>query len=464
MASNDGDILQQLYERFRQALQKPVAERFFDEDELTEIFDYAGDINDDYVRAEVLFCGERLYPESDELRVRRAIFYSECMNAPDAFAGYMEDNDIADSGLMWKMAGLLASPPEDSRIDSALSELLDSADILRDEETIRLIKLGQSLGAMEWLMSRENDIRRKSNYLSVALYEYGCLYYEARMWKEAAVRFEELTQLEPFESTYWALYFSSLAFQERFDEAREAFEFASNLETSDPESAVILSTVCEDERLADLRPRVLEILTAALTNDPSYFRTYEAYAKLNVIQGHPSEASIMLNLYSEMEPRSPYAVKLAAQLGLDITANLFSRYITATKGTGFGLEDVLRIAYLLMEQREYEQTMDIVSGYARYSDPSPELISVYTEAAFLNKNYSNVLMVYDTPEAVLEMLGDPLRGSRAALLYYRSLLALGRDPEARDFAAAVRRRMADIIPMLDPLNIMIFRGLMAEMQ
>ena len=38
---------EELYRRFRESLSKPVLERFFDEDELVEIYDYAGDLNDD---------------------------------------------------------------------------------------------------------------------------------------------------------------------------------------------------------------------------------------------------------------------------------------------------------------------------------------------------------------------------------------------------------------------------------
>ena len=37
------DRRKELCERFRQSLTKPVAERFFDEDELGDLFDFAGD-------------------------------------------------------------------------------------------------------------------------------------------------------------------------------------------------------------------------------------------------------------------------------------------------------------------------------------------------------------------------------------------------------------------------------------
>lgn len=73
--SDDENPREELYQRFRESLRRPVSERFFDEDELVEVYDYAGDLNDDYVQMEVLFCGARLYPESQALSERRALLY-----------------------------------------------------------------------------------------------------------------------------------------------------------------------------------------------------------------------------------------------------------------------------------------------------------------------------------------------------------------------------------------------------
>lgn len=58
---------QELYERFKASLSQPVSQRYFDEDELVDLFDYAGDLQDDYVQLETLLCGARLYPESHGL-------------------------------------------------------------------------------------------------------------------------------------------------------------------------------------------------------------------------------------------------------------------------------------------------------------------------------------------------------------------------------------------------------------
>ena len=50
-----------LSRRFRESLSKPITERFFDEDELVEIFDYAGDIDDAYARVLCCLCGDERF-------------------------------------------------------------------------------------------------------------------------------------------------------------------------------------------------------------------------------------------------------------------------------------------------------------------------------------------------------------------------------------------------------------------
>lgn len=47
---NDMNPREELYRRFKESLTHPVLDRFFDEDELVDIYDYAGDMDDDYVQ------------------------------------------------------------------------------------------------------------------------------------------------------------------------------------------------------------------------------------------------------------------------------------------------------------------------------------------------------------------------------------------------------------------------------
>ncbi len=84
----------ELCRRFRSDLAQPESQRFYSEDDLIDIFDYAGDIADDYLRMEALLLGSRLYPDSLELRERRAIFYLYLDQ--NAFKSFLDDNPKMD--------------------------------------------------------------------------------------------------------------------------------------------------------------------------------------------------------------------------------------------------------------------------------------------------------------------------------------------------------------------------------
>ncbi len=151
--SDDENPREELYQRFRESLRRPVSERFFDEDELVEVYDYAGDLNDDYVQMEVLFCGARLYPESQALSERRALLYLDTSiddtDAPSPAAGeYINDNFDTFSPI-FDIVRLETEQPSEPQ--EALEFLLTQYETFNDEEMIRFCDLALDLGQYNWL-------------------------------------------------------------------------------------------------------------------------------------------------------------------------------------------------------------------------------------------------------------------------------------------------------------------------
>ena len=122
---------EELTRRFRADLARPVGERFYSEDDLIDIFDYAGDIADDYLRMEALLLGARLSPDSVELTERRAIFYLYLDRR--AFKAYLEDNPAVDTPL-WQILRLNLLNPGDPAVERVLQSFVDHAGRLTDEE------------------------------------------------------------------------------------------------------------------------------------------------------------------------------------------------------------------------------------------------------------------------------------------------------------------------------------------
>ena len=78
---------QQLLDEFAAALrarhENPGSEPWFSEDDLVDVFDFAGDVGNDYLRAEALMWGARTFPESERLFERRGVFYSDVLSDKD---------------------------------------------------------------------------------------------------------------------------------------------------------------------------------------------------------------------------------------------------------------------------------------------------------------------------------------------------------------------------------------------
>lgn len=213
----------ELLDRFRTSLSLPMAERYFDEDDLIEIFDYAGDLNDDYLRIEALLCGARFYPDSEELLVRRGIFFSQYSD--EARAQFLSHTPT-QGNLILSILKLRNNPPADEEAKSALESLLESHDNLSDEEVIQYVDLCSSLGQYEWLKDNLDSLRKRSQYLNVLIYEMGVIAEMNRDYAFAAQMLEELTDLEPFNSYYWMLLARQYAQLDDTDKALSAIDYS----------------------------------------------------------------------------------------------------------------------------------------------------------------------------------------------------------------------------------------------
>ncbi|MDE6310556.1 MAG: hypothetical protein K2L96_01905 [Muribaculaceae bacterium] len=427
MPEDNEDFRPGLYECFVKALVKPVRERYFEEDELIEIFDYAGDRGDDYVRWEVLFCGERLYPDSDGLRVRRAILYRETMPGTDIAGRYLADNQ--DSGsLLWRIERAVEESTDRAEAERRLDELLISEDRFGDEEIIRIVKLAARTGCYEWLMARADELRARASYLPVLLYESGMAFMDALDYERAAVYVEELTRLCPFESAYWALYSALMVRLKRIPEAREAFEFAAGLEIQDPETAVCLGGAAIDA-MPDLVPVAIEKLEAAVEAEPDYFRSSCTLAGLYVSRGRNRDAERVLRAYAERCPNTRDTVSAAIELHLPCFTDIFETVMIATGGGAFSYGEVLRMVEGLIEDCRYEDALRLTDCYAGLIGENDDLRAMKAECCFRAGDFEGVCGLFAGPEHVMEILNGLAAGPRVAYFYLRSLHETGRAEE-----------------------------------
>ncbi|MCD8386815.1 MAG: hypothetical protein LUD17_07985 [Bacteroidales bacterium] len=283
------DTREELLNRFRDSLGKPLAERFFDEGDLVEIFDYAGDLNDDFLRMEVLMCGARFFPDSEELLERRGIFYSQYSD--EAREQFLAHNP-PDGNLILELLNLRAFPPKPEEARKCLDSLLAANQRMDDEEIIQVVDLASSLSQYSWLKDNLEALRTRNDFTNVLLFETAIAAENAQDFQYSAKLLEELTEIEPFNSYYWMMLSRQYAELDDVDKALNAIDYSLAIK---PDSSV--SLLVKAKLLYALEhpiEEVIDIVRRALEYNPADVDCLRFLASLYNASGHPEQASALL--------------------------------------------------------------------------------------------------------------------------------------------------------------------------
>ena len=226
----------ELLKRFRESLTKPLSERYFDIDDLIEVFDYAGDVNDDYLRIEALMCGARYFPDSEALLERRAIFYSQYSQR--AQNQFLQDNP-SDGNLILDFIALKSENLTAEEAQAAVDRLIDTHPAMNDEEVIQFIDLCSCLNLYPWLKDHFEYLRGKVEYVNVLLYETAIIAEYNKDVEFCTALLEELTQEEPFNSFYWMMLSRQYASSEDWVKAVNAIDYSLAINPDAPQSLLM---------------------------------------------------------------------------------------------------------------------------------------------------------------------------------------------------------------------------------
>ncbi len=305
MSDNNTDERQQLLERFIKEISSGVASVFYDEDELIELYDYASDIGNDYVRFEVLMCGSRLYPSSVALGERKAFFF------------YMEDNEEAaksalavlpDSSVLKQLLSLLVNHVPKNVAAQELDKILASVKEFEDEEVIRLVHTACILGAYSWLTDNYQAILSRCSYPQSFVFE---LMNEANArgdYEVVAKLSEELTLLEPFNGEFWeSLAEVNITHLNKFDAGLSYLDYALAINPDSVPALLLKARALHEldkpvEEIMQVLAKAMELESDNVT--PVQYMALSLYAK-----GYKGEAVKVLEDYLEVHPGSIDAVE-----------------------------------------------------------------------------------------------------------------------------------------------------------
>ena len=412
--------------RFRESLKRPLADRYFDEDDLIEIFDYAGDVADDYLRMEALMVAARFYPDSEELNQRRALFYATFSD--DIRDKYLSDND-SHEGVIWDIMRVRKNAPSADVAPLSLTHILDNLkEQLSDEEAIQLVQLASSLNQLQWLKDNLKRLLKSTQYPSVVYYEVAIAADVAGDPEYCVYMLDELTKLEPFNAYYWQMLAREYDQLEKYDEAMSAVEYALALSPNDAQALFAKARIMYSMQ----RPfqEVADALEESITNRPETSEPLRFMAYIYDERGDTAMVEAMLRRAINDYPEDEVTMlPQLIQLNPSDIDRLLDRFFSLS---GMAAEEMWSgWAHVLMSQGLETQARSVIECYERNTGKKIPLL-LTAEGNFKAGRF----------KATVENLSEFLNNSSpedadfpsVVIMHFLSLIKLRRYMEAYRFA------------------------------
>lgn len=221
---DEKDERQELTDRFRREIRAGHDKAFFTEGELIEIYDYANDNEDEFIMLEVLYHAASHYPHSEALSVRRA--YHAYYAGTDGNIVLRMMRHIPEDNILANILTARVKEPSGAEAEADLDRILASVEKFEDEEIIQLVDLAADLNCYDWLKANHERILAKLTYVPTYLYELGEVFYEKGDYDSAIRYLEELTNIDPFNPSFWNRLTDAAGMKGDFEKALQSVEFS----------------------------------------------------------------------------------------------------------------------------------------------------------------------------------------------------------------------------------------------
>lgn len=221
------DEVRSLYIKFKNALMAGDVEKFYDEVDLLNIYDYAGDENDLFVQFEILRLASRSFPESPDFASRSAFFLKEVLDESDGAKALAKQHK--DDSFVWTVLNL-SFEGDAEKIKSGLEKALRHRHTLEDDDVLRLIDLCSDYNLQEWLYESYEKILVLCAYPDTFLLELAEVFYTQGAYGYTIELLEKLTEIQPFNAVVWSRLADTHALNRNLDSALSAVDYAIAIE------------------------------------------------------------------------------------------------------------------------------------------------------------------------------------------------------------------------------------------
>ncbi len=235
--SPQDDTMEALYCAFKSSIINPSRDKtLWTEDELIDIFDFAGDQLDDFVRMEVLLYWAQHYPESELLASRKLLFYFD--NGNDDGVETM----LANAEESTPLNRIIAFKNDGASDLNELNKIISESGAFGDEEVKHLLDIVLEEKFQLWLEKNYQRIVDKCVNPDFFFINGFSLALEDQNFPLALKFGEELTLLDSFNIDYWEMYASAQIAAEEFEEALVTLEYSLALNPESVKSKLMKAT------------------------------------------------------------------------------------------------------------------------------------------------------------------------------------------------------------------------------
>nr|MBD5377006.1 tetratricopeptide repeat protein [Bacteroides sp.] len=425
MAENQ-DSTSALYDRFRNVVgrggsQRHDEEAYFDEDDIIEIYDYANDHNDDFIKIEALFYGARMFPDSEALRIRRDYLYYY-LGYDDAVRVMLERR--TNPTTLSRLLALRSLTDRSQPTHKELSEILDAAESLDDEEVIQFVTEASTPENYQWLLANVERIRAKCSYLPTLYYELASAAENNSDYPTAIAMAEELTMLEPFNLDYWELLAEIQTVTGDFKSALSSLDYSLAIDPDSAKSKILkASALYQLDRDADT---VIDLLMEVRKSDRFDATTLQTLVVLLTGANRLSDAVTVVEEFLAASPDDLLALDCLFLLRPDSVEEVLSAFSQRPVAAAMTETEWLGWAGRHMPFRRYGVAASILMKARELGRLDAGNLPLLIEALYLAGRYTDVLALtneagYTETTATPEVL-------MAAVM---SCVRLGRVPQAR---------------------------------
>ncbi|MDE7426697.1 MAG: hypothetical protein K2M79_02730 [Muribaculaceae bacterium] len=370
---------EELLNRFKEALKEPLYRRFFDEDELVEVYDYATDEDDAYLQSEALLTGARLFPENEELEKRRAEFYST-LNT-DSLTDFLQDRECYSNNenggqgeahsVYWRIMKCQARQMSADELLKELDYIIHITKRLDEEELIQLVKLASEYrDTLRWLFNNADILIELSRNEELVLHELGVAASEDDA-PEAVQYFERLTELDPFNPQYWCKKAIAYYKEDLMEDALSAVEYAQALSPESREVAVILTEILsQQEDDSKLPQNFAATVRIAFNMDEADQRMFNNMLRALKVENRIKEALALAQEYAVIHAEDMHIVYDALAFIISnsepgMMTYAISKLVQGILGDG-NRASISMVIGLFMEQALEKEDFEIVKALFDY--------------------------------------------------------------------------------------------------